>query len=123
MMVPTNLAKAAGKVMISEEMEWWHKGMMDHLQKIRGIFETWFEEIPNITYPKLEGTYLMFPKFNYDMPSDKLAEYLVKKAKVRLETGTKFGSQGEGHLRILIATSEAILTKALERVEKALNGL
>lgn len=79
--------------------------------------------MPNITYPELEGTYLMFPKFNYDMTSEKLEEYVVKEAKVRLEHGTIFGGLGEGHQRILIATSERIISEALERMEKALNRL
>lgn len=123
MMVPTNLAKAAGKIMISEEMGWWHNALMNHLHKIRGICENWFEENPKITYPKLEGTYLMFPKFNYDMSSEKLVEYLEKEAKVSLQPGVKFGPQSDGHLRILIATSEAIIGEALERLERALETI
>ena len=122
-MIPTNLAKAAGHVMISDEMEWWHKGLKAHLHKIRGICERWFDSMPNISYPKLEGTYLMFPKFDYDMTSEKLEEYLVEKAKVRLEHGSIFGELGEGHQRVLIATSEEIIIEALERLEKALNEL
>jgi aminotransferase/cystathionine beta-lyase len=123
MMVPTNLSKAAGKVMISEDMDWWRKALMSHLHKIRGLCEAWFEDLPNITYPKLEGTYLMFPKFDYGMPSEKLVEYLVKEAKVRLDPGVKFGALGEGHLRILIGTSEEIIKESLERIEKSLQKL
>jgi len=122
-MVATNLAKAAGHVMIGDEMEWWHRGLKAHLHKIRGIFEDWFDSMPNISYPKLEGTYLMFPKFDYDMTSEKMEEYLVEKAGVRLEHGTIFGELGEGHQRVLIATSEEIVNEALERMEKALNKL
>jgi cystathionine beta-lyase len=65
----------------------------------------------------------MFPKFNFNMSSEKLEEYLVKEAKVRLDHGTIFGEQGEGHQRILIATSETIIRDALERMEKALNKI
>jgi aspartate/methionine/tyrosine aminotransferase len=123
MMVPTNLAKAAGKVMISDNMEWWHKAMMTHLHKIRDICENWFEETPNVTCPKLEGTYLMFPKFDFGMTSEKLVEYLVKDAKVSLDPGIKFGTQGEGHLRILIASSEAIINESLDRIGRSLQRL
>jgi bifunctional pyridoxal-dependent enzyme with beta-cystathionase and maltose regulon repressor activities len=122
-MAPTNIAKAAGKVMLSRDLNWWLKGMIEHITKIRGICEKWFDSLPNITYPKLEATYLMFPKFNYKMSSEKLEEYLVKEAKVRLDHGTIFGELGEGHQRILIATSENIIKEALERMEKALNKL
>ena len=65
----------------------------------------------------------MFPKFNFNMNSEKLEEYLVKEAKVRLDHGTIFGERGEGHQRILIATSETIIRDALERMEKALNKI
>jgi cystathionine beta-lyase len=105
-MAPTNIAKAAGKVMLSRELDWWLKGMIDHITKIRGICEEWFDS-----------------KFNFNMSSEKLEEYLVKEAKVRLDHGTIFGEQGEGHQRILIATSETIIRDALERMEKALNKI
>jgi len=45
------------------------------------------------------------------------------RAKVRLEHGSIFGELGEGHQRVLIATSEEIIIEALERMEKALNEL
>jgi bifunctional pyridoxal-dependent enzyme with beta-cystathionase and maltose regulon repressor activities len=122
-MMPTNLAKAAAQVILSDQLGWWLEGLRNHLHKIRGICERWFDGMPNITYPKLEGTYLLFPKFNYDMSSEKLEEYLVEEARVRLERGSIFGEKGEGHQRILIATSEAIVNEALERIEKALAKL
>ncbi len=65
----------------------------------------------------------MFPKFDYGMPSEKLVEYLVKGAKVRLNPGVKFGALGEGHLRILIGTSEGIINESLERIKKSLQKL
>ena len=79
--------------------------------------------MPRISYPKLEGTYLMFPRFDYDMSSEKMEEYLVEEAGVRLEHGTIFGELGEGHQRVLIATSEEIAREAIERMERALNKL
>ena len=57
------------------------------------------------------------------MTSEKMEEYLVEKAEVRLEHGTIFGELGEDHQRILIATSVEIFNEALERMEKALNKL
>ena len=122
-MIPTNLAKAAGHVMLSDEMEWWHRGLKAHLHRIRGIFEEWFDSMSRISYPKLEGTYLMFPRFDYEMSSEKMEEYLVEEAGVRLEHGTIFGELGEGHQRVLIATSEEIAREAIERMERALNKL
>jgi bifunctional pyridoxal-dependent enzyme with beta-cystathionase and maltose regulon repressor activities len=123
LMVPTNFGKAVGHVIMSDELAWWHEGLNAHLHKIRGICERKFDEMPNVSYPKLEGTYLMFPKFHYDMPGEKFTEYLLKEAKVRLNDGAKFGELGEGHQRILIATSEALINEALDRMEGALKKL
>jgi cystathionine beta-lyase len=45
---------------------------------------------------------------------------MQEKAKVGLGTGTEFGPEGEMHMRMTIATSESILSEALDRIEKAL---
>ena len=76
-----------------------------------------------VTCPKIEGTYLMFPKFDCGMTSLELKDYMLKEAKVAFIEGSLFGSQGEGHLRMTIATSKAILNEVFDRVEKALKKL
>jgi aminotransferase/cystathionine beta-lyase len=119
----TNLSKATAAVMLDETLDWWRKGQMEHLNKIRKLCEDSFDEIPGVTYPKLEGTYLMYPKFDYDKTSDELAQYLLDEAKVRLAAGTNYGSRGEGHLRMGIVTSEVIIKEALDRITEALTKL
>jgi aspartate/methionine/tyrosine aminotransferase len=118
-----NLAKAAAPVMLDNRLDWWRRGIVEHLEKMRNLCEKRLEELPNVTVPKLEGTYLMFPKFDLGKTSEELFEHMLKVGKVAYEIGTKFGSQGEGHLRMCIATSEAILNEALDRTEMALKKL
>jgi bifunctional pyridoxal-dependent enzyme with beta-cystathionase and maltose regulon repressor activities len=118
-----NLAKAAAPVMLDRRLDWWRRDIIIHLHKMRALSEKRLNEIPGVTTPKLEGTYLMFPKFDYGKTSDELFEYLLKEGKIALESGIKFGAQGEGHLRINIATSESILNEAFDRMEKALDKL
>jgi len=118
-----NLAKAAAPVMLDHRLDWWRRDIMDHLHKVRGLCEKRLEELPGVTYPKLEGTYLMFPKFDCGKTSDELFEHMLEVGKVAFEPGHKFGNQGEGHLRMCIATSEAILNEVFDRVEKALAKL
>jgi bifunctional pyridoxal-dependent enzyme with beta-cystathionase and maltose regulon repressor activities len=119
----STLAKAAAPVMCSKALDWWRRDIVVHLEKIRGICEKRFEEIGGITYSKLEGTYLMFPKFDYGMTSDELRKYLLEEGKIGPSSGTGFGSNGEGHLRFCIATSEAIINEVLDRLENALHKL
>ena len=61
----------------------------------------------------------MFPRFNIDKGHDNLYRFMLEKAKVGLQSGTDFGPSGTMHLRMTIATSEAILGEALDRIEGA----
>jgi bifunctional pyridoxal-dependent enzyme with beta-cystathionase and maltose regulon repressor activities len=119
----STLARAAAPVMLDHRLDWWRRDIMEHLQKVRTLCENRLDEMPGVTYPKLEGTYLMFPKFDHGKTSDELCEYMLEEAKVSLASGTRFGSSGEGHLRMTIATSEEIVSEAMNRVENALKKL
>jgi bifunctional pyridoxal-dependent enzyme with beta-cystathionase and maltose regulon repressor activities len=119
----TNPSKAAAPVMLDSTLDWWRKAQMEHLTKIRAMCEERLGEYPGVHLPKLEATYLMYPKFDYGMTSQKLNKYLIEEARVSLATGTNYGSKGEGHLRMGIATSEAIMDEALDRVTNALERL
>lgn len=47
------------------------------------------------------------------------AAMFAERARVGLSAGTAFGSGGSGHVRLNFATSQAILTEALERMGRA----
>lgn len=117
------LARAVAPIMLSQELDYWKKDMMDHLTKIRGLCKQRLEEMGDIIVPELQGTYLMFPKFNYNKTSQELYDHFFEKARVSLSLGSQFGPEGDGHMRMLIATSEEIINEALDRIEKTLPGL
>jgi bifunctional pyridoxal-dependent enzyme with beta-cystathionase and maltose regulon repressor activities len=119
----TNLAKAAAPVMLDHRLDWWRRDIMAHLHKMRGLCRERLGEIEGVTWPELEATYLMFPKFDYGKTSDELRDYMFEEARVSFSTGTQFGAQGEGHLRMCIATSETIMNEVFDRVERALAKL
>ena len=119
----STLARAAAPVMLSEKLDYWKRDMLKHLEKIRGICYKRFEDMGGVTVPEFQGTYLMFPKFDYGKTSEELDKLFFEEARVRLNTGSHFGSNGEGHMRVLTATSEGIMNEALDRMEKALAKL
>jgi len=119
----STLARAAAPVMLDDTLSWWREDVMKHLHKIRALCEKRLEETPGVTYPKLEGTYLMFPKFDYGMTSEELEKYMFEEARLRFSIGTQFGPRGEGHLRMCIATSEAIINEVFDRMQRALEKL
>jgi len=109
--------------MLDHRLDWWRRDIMVHLHKMRGLCRKRLGEMGGVTWPELEGTYLMFPKFDYGKTSDELRDYMFDEARVSFSTGTQFGAQGEGHLRMCIATSETIMNDVFDRVEKALAKL
>ena len=104
-------------LLLSGKLDYWVKDLNTHLEMIRDLVTTRLTAMGDITVPNLEATYLMFPRWNYGLTSNELDKIIGDQAKVRLAAGTKFGSQGEGHMRILTATSERIITEALDRIE------
>lgn len=117
------LARAITPVMLDETLDGYRRDLITHLTKIRDICYERLNEIPGVTFPHVEGTYVPFPKFDLDMTSEKLHEYLVNETKVALNQGSRFGPGGEGHMRICFATSEAIINEAIDRLEKTLPKL
>jgi bifunctional pyridoxal-dependent enzyme with beta-cystathionase and maltose regulon repressor activities len=119
----SSLALAAAPIMLDETLEWWRIGIVEHLNQMKVLAEHRFKEMPNVTCPRLEGTYLMFPKFVCGMTTFELSNFMLNEAKVAFMPGNILGSQGENHLRMTIATSETILNETFDRIEKVLEIL
>jgi cystathionine beta-lyase len=118
----STLSLDAAVAALDRHGEYWIRDIMAHLTVIRGIATKRFTEM-GCTVPELQGTYLMFPKFNVKVTHKELEKLMQETAKVGLGTGTEFGPEGEMHMRMTIATSEAILGEALDRIEKAVNSV
>ena len=117
------LARAVAPVMLDETLDWWRHDLIKHLTIIREICFTRINEISGVEFPKIEGTYMAFPRFNTGMSCKKLHEFLLKEAKVGLSPGDDFGPSGEKHMRICLATSEAIMEEAINRLERTLTKI
>mgnify|MGYP006360624783 CR=1 FL=1 len=51
------------------------------------------------------------------------AQFLLDKAQVALSSGHVFGSGGKGHVRLNYATSQSILTTAIDRMALAVDAM
>lgn len=81
--------------------------------------------LPGVECLKGDGTFYAFPSFQGAIDADssvsndvEFAEKLLKEAGVALVPGSAFGMPG--HMRLSFATSQEILTNAIERLKKAL---
>lgn len=78
------------------------------------------EEIPGISVMVPEGTYLIWLDCRGLGLADKeIWNSLLKKGKLGLEPGSKYGPGGEGFLRMNIACSRETLLEGLSRLKKA----
>jgi cystathionine beta-lyase len=50
------------------------------------------------------------------------ARFFLDRARVALTSGHAFGTGGAGHVRLNLATSQAVLTEAIARMASALAG-
>ena len=82
------------------------------------------ERIPQIRMIPSEGTYLVWLDCS-QLPYRGMAleHFMINEAKVAFCAGYEFGEQGEAFLRMNVACPRCTLTKALEQMEKAINGL
>ncbi len=101
----------------------WLAGLMDYLQQTRDLVNTYFKQhIPQISVAPAEGTYLLWldcRKLKLD--EQQLQAFFLHQAKLALSPGALFGSGGKGFMRMNIATSQANVLLALEKLKAALD--
>ncbi len=128
---PCSISQAASAAALNGDqafLEDWKKSFAGR----RNLVVDALNKIPGLSCLKPEGAFYVFPNMTKlvgkKTPDGKtisnsadLCEYLLDEALVAAVAGSAFGM--EGYFRISYATSEAILTKAMERIAKACGDL
>lgn len=101
--------------------EEWLEQLLEYLEENINIAVNFLkDEVPNVTPMIPDGTYLIWIDCRKLGLSDKeIEEALVKKGKLALESGPKYGPGGEGFVRMNIACSRETLLDGLNRFKKA----
>ena len=81
------------------------------------------ERLPHIKMARMEATYLAWLDCKSAGIPGNPSAFFLKEARVALNDGREFGKGGEGFVRLNFACTRAVLTEALERMEKALKRL
>ncbi len=110
----------------------WLDALLEGLDANRRLLaELLAEHLPGVGYQVPEATYLAWldcralgvedPQVEPGLVSLNVgpAAFFAREAKVGLSAGTAFGTGGSGHVRLNMATSQAILTEAVERMGRA----
>lgn len=94
------------------------------LEELKTVFETNIDlltkelsEKTNIKVMKPEGTYLVWLDFSaYDQDHNELGRLLKEVAKVVLNDGITFGSEGEKHFRFNVAAPTSVVAEGVQRL-------
>ncbi|WP_084670772.1 MalY/PatB family protein [Marinitoga hydrogenitolerans] len=115
-LVAANAAYKYGKNWLIETMEY----IEENYKFVREYFE---KNIPEVGVIKSEGTFLVWLDFRkLNLSQDELKDLLEKKAKIGLNNGITFGTNGEGFMRMNIATSRENVMEACKRIENVIKG-
>ena len=97
--------------------------MVAEFRKRRDLALDLISEIPGIQCNVPDGAFYIFPKYDADLPSAKLAEILLKEGHVAVTPGSAFGPSGEGFFRLSYATSEEQIREGISRIKKVMRQL
>lgn len=100
----------------------WLEEVMDYIEENMDLAVSFIQkELPDVTAVKPEGTYLLWidcRKLGFG--DEELTRRLLHKGKLALDSGKKFGIEGDGFIRMNVACTRSTLQEGLERLKKAL---
>lgn len=105
--------------------EEWLEQLLEYLVCNLDTLEEFFaQRIPRIKVYRPQGTYLVWLDCRgLGLEPAELKKFMVKTAALGLNDGVPFGPGGEGFQRLNVACPRAILKKALEQLENAVNSI
>lgn len=121
---PSPLAAAAAKAGYSQCMEWLDEVNL-YLDEAFAILEKRMPQVlPKARLIKPEGMFLAWIDMHgYGLSHEEVCRRWVEDAGVVPDPGTHFGPEGRGFVRLNIACPHEQLEEALDRVQKAFEGL
>lgn len=114
----------ANQVAMTECYDWYDQSLAYITENIKFAMEYIDKHIPNVRYTKPSSAYLLWLDFrNFEMTQEELMRFLVNEAKIGLNDGTSFGTEGEGFMRMNLGTPRVVVEQALEQLRDAVERL
>jgi cystathionine beta-lyase len=103
--------------------ETWRKKMLHYVeQNIEFLIDYCHKNLPKIKPLRPDASFLVWLDCrDLNLTHDELVSLFVNDAKLALNDGAMFGKEGDGFMRLNVATPRAILQQALSQLTKAIN--
>lgn len=103
----------------------WLNELLDYLWNNYLLLEQFIStHLPRVQVMKPEATYLIWLNFrDYGMNDKQLNDFIINKASVGLNNGARFGTGGEGWMRLNIGCPRSLLQQGLEQLKDAFDTL
>lgn len=100
----------------------WLDELKEYLEENLNFIRSFLKEhLPQIKLVEPQGTYLVWLDFHgLGLTEEELEKLIINGAKLWLDSGAMFGSEGKGFQRINIACPRSILERAFSQMEKAI---
>ena len=135
----STLGVVANEAAYQHGAEWFDQANA-YLDDNHTFVENYIEEhMPNVGYTRNEGTFMTFLDFSKvmaaigadeqylahdkDTPEEYFQDWLVHNSGVYLNPGSSYGTGGEGHMRMNVASSRLVLKKVFDAMAAAVRRL
>ncbi|MFA9422591.1 MAG: MalY/PatB family protein [Sedimentibacter sp.] len=104
--------------------EKWLEEMLEYLEEnIDFVCDYIYEKLPEVKVFKPQSTYLMWLDFRkYNLTQEKLMNKLINEAQVVLNSGTDFGEEGNGFVRLNIGCPRSMLKQCLDQINEVFSN-
>ena len=100
----------------------WLDALCEHLDSNRQLIHDFIEnELPMLKISDSESLYMAWINFSsLGLTQQELIDFMKKKAKLGLVSGTRFGDNGLGFMRLNFGCTKKVLEKALKQLKKGI---
>ena len=119
----TFMATIATEAAYTHGAEWLKEATSYIEQNIAFVEEYCAENIPVIKPMRPQASFLVWLDCRaLGLSQDELVDMFVNKAGLALNSGTMFGAEGEGFMRLNVGCPQSVLADALAKLANAING-
>ena len=107
---------------LTEGDEWLDRLVLTLDRRRKALEDLLAARLPAVRWTPPEATYLAWLDCSALGAGDAVRDACLERGRVAFEAGSRFGTPGEGHLRVNFGTGREILAEAVTRMARALGG-